>query len=483
MVIIFNYKINERIGKGSFSSVHAAHNVYDETQHFAIKIIKITKASEQIKEKTKLEVDILYRIKHNNIIKLHDSFYHDGLLYLVFERCRTDLHTEICEKKDISIDIKLEWINQLMSALIYLHNNKIIHRDLKPHNILLDRNNELKLIDFGFSRYFESEELMNTVCGSPLYMSPELFINNTYDYKSDYWSMGVIIYLIIVGNMPYNAKNMIELESKLRNITDIKIPLNIRNDYDVNLISMVESMLIISTKYRISYNKLLKHPFIVHNKISDIPFKTKHKIISIPINNIHTSDDLTPSSNDDILSPLSNDDFDLDIEDIFNNNFVQFDNNKISSNYILDNKNKTDDEHTSDEDNIKEFITNSTEIDINTKSKPISIPVNKSENNIKPYVNTVYSKTIPTTINKISDYNDIELDLSNEYLSNNIFVYKNYFSAPVKDDLIDNIKMQYEPKQKSYLDLRPIKIINNVVSSVQSSLSDLITQQKNQNYL
>lgn len=260
--MIKNYSINNNdlIGRGSFSEVYRGTKNNTE---YAIKIVN------SITSKIKLEVDILKKISHINIIKLYDHFYYDNKLYLVFDRCKHSLEKEINNNYLlINNKRKTAWIRQLLSGILYLHNNKIMHRDIKLQNILLTYDDKIKIIDFGFARYFDMNNLMNTICGSPLYMSPEIFSNNSYDYKSDYWSIGVVCYNILVGKMPYNAKNLIDLTSKIKNIIDIKIPKNIVNLYDSNLIDLVESLLIISKKYRITLDELNVHPFIINKPLS-----------------------------------------------------------------------------------------------------------------------------------------------------------------------------------------------------------------------
>ncbi len=260
--MIKNYSINNNdlIGRGSFSEVYRGTKNNTE---YAIKIVN------SITSKIKLEVDILKKISHINIIKLYDHFYYDNKLYLVFDRCKHSLEKEINNNYLlINNKRKTAWIRQLLSGILYLHNNKIMHRDIKLQNILLTYDDKIKIIDFGFARYFDINNLMNTICGSPLYMSPEIFSNNSYDYKSDYWSIGVVCYNILVGKMPYNAKNLIDLTSKIKNIIDIKIPKNIVNLYDSNLIDLVESLLIISKKYRITLDELNVHPFIINKPLS-----------------------------------------------------------------------------------------------------------------------------------------------------------------------------------------------------------------------
>jgi len=265
MVVIFNYSINKIIGKGKFSSVYSAFNIDNPNISYAIKIIKMNKINDQLKSKLKSEIDILKKIEHPNIIKMNDSFYYDGILYIVFDKYKNDLEFELNNNKSIIISNKVNWINQLLLGIIYLHSNNIIHRDLKAQNILLTDDLNVKIADFGFAKYINIKEhnlVEDMVYGSPLYMSPELFNEQINDYKSDYWSLGIIFYSIIVGNMPYNARNIMDLIYKIKNITDIKIPLNIKQYYNNDLIKIIELMLIISPKYRINYDKLIELNYI-----------------------------------------------------------------------------------------------------------------------------------------------------------------------------------------------------------------------------
>ena len=337
MVIIFNYSINKLIGKGSYSYVYSGNEISNKDYEYAIKVIKLTKINEQLKTKIKLEVDILNKLKHENIIKLYNSFYHDSILYLVLEKCKADLDQYIKENFNIiSNTQKIEWIKQLIHGLIFLHSNKIIHKDLKPKNILITEDNILKISDFGFARYIESEDNISTICGTPLYMSPELFKNDTiYDYKSDYWSMGIIIYFIITGTIPFNAKNITELMLKLKNITDIKIPSNIANNYDFELINLTESMLIASVKHRISYNEIIKHNFIKKNNLN---INFIHSISSHSISLLSPSPSTSissPSHSISLLSPSTSISANLDKKSYTKHDNINFKNRAFQDNLLL----------------------------------------------------------------------------------------------------------------------------------------------------
>jgi serine/threonine protein kinase len=387
MVIVNNYNINNKIGKGAYSSVYSGTNINDKNDvpiEYAIKIIKLNKLNDNIKNRIKIEVDILRKLNHINIIKLYDSFYNDGILYIVLEKCKTDLNIELKSNYSvIDINTKLSWIKQLIKGLLYIHENKIMHRDIKPHNILINEQNELKIIDFGFAKHFEMGNLMDTICGSPLYMSPELFINKLYDYRTDYWSMGVIFYQIIVGTLPYNARNLVDLMGKLKNITDIKIPQHIANLYDNDIINLIESMLIISTKYRISFDTFNSHPFIKKN--------------------------INPNSN---LNPNNL------LDDIFYD----------TSDYEIINMILCDSEFETKVDDDLELSNINIDTANSKSSKPIQIPkpISESKNNKSKIISDSNILT-----------NNIERNNLNESVVceiNDIIICKNYFSAPVIDN-------------------------------------------------
>jgi serine/threonine protein kinase len=457
MVIIFNYKINERIGKGSFSSVYAANSVDDKSKQYAVKVIKMNKISDQLKAKIKLEVDILSNTSHPNIITLYDSFYHENILYLVLERCQTNLYTEIQKNTKISVSTKIDWIKQLLSGIIYLHKNKIIHRDLKPQNILLNTDNKLKIIDFGFARYFGSEDLMNTICGSPLYMSPELFITHSYDYKSDYWSLGIIIYLIIVGSMPYNAKNIMELVAKLKNITDIKIPSYIRNLYDDDLIHLVESMLITSTKYRINYDELLHNQFVTKNKLNNLFVKTNTD------HSYNTIADLLVNTNDDLISPSN--EYNID-NDCFDNDDNPNDNNPNDDNPNDDNPN---DPNPNDNNPNNSNPNNSNPNDDNPNN---SNPNNPNPNNPSPNDNNPNDDNSKNTNFKKLKKKKCSL---NEGLENNkygsISEPSSYPTFDLYFEQVSNSKNKSKSKQKTTLKSKPILSSSYKESSIDNKIN------------
>jgi serine/threonine protein kinase len=365
MVIIFNYNIEKLIGKGSYSYVYSGFDVSNKNEEYAFKLIKTNKLNDQIMAKAKIEVEILYKLNHPNIVKIHNNFYHDSIMYIVLEKCSTDLDQLIHSHNSsifITKELKLQWCKELLDGILYLHSNKIIHRDLKPKNILIGKNNSIRISDFGFAKLIDSDDIYNNnnmrcseisdncitqqdVAGTPLYMSPELLTSETHknNYKTDYWSLGIILYFILTGCVPFGAKNITELMLKIKNIVDIKIPIHVADQYDTDIIHLIESMLIVSNKHRISYEQLLLHPFNNKNKKMELSINTKINIYESYDNLLFLNSPLNKSLNDQNDTTYLNDSNILYessySDDLINDNKSD---DKIDNNiYIIDDTPKT----------------------------------------------------------------------------------------------------------------------------------------------
>jgi serine/threonine protein kinase len=345
MVIIFNYSIEKLIGKGSYSYVYSGCDVLNKNEEYAFKLIKTNKLNDQIMSKAKLESEILYKLNHPNIVKIHNNFFHDSIMYIVLEKCTTDLEQLIRSNNSsiiITKELKLQWCEELLDGILYLHSQNIIHRDLKPKNILIGKDNSIRISDFGFAKLIDSDDLHNDmrsseVAGTPLYMSPELLTNDAHknNCKTDYWSLGIILYFILTNSVPFGAKNITDLMLKIKNIVDIKIPLHVANQYDTHIVNLIESMLIVSNKHRISYERLIQHPFNKKNKKKHFNVDTKINIyesydnlffLNSPLNNgSNDRTDLDNLNDPNILSESN--DFDNLIDD--NEIFVMDDTNDI----------------------------------------------------------------------------------------------------------------------------------------------------------
>lgn len=152
----------------------------------------------------------------------------DNFIYLVMEYCEGGDLSQYLRKKLILKESEAQsLLQQLTSALKVLWDNNLIHRDLKPQNLLLQHDTDgkviLKIADFGFARYVEPTDLAETLCGSPLYMAPEILRYEKYDSKADLWSVGAIAYEMVFGSPPYKADNHIHLLRLIESSDDSKL--------------------------------------------------------------------------------------------------------------------------------------------------------------------------------------------------------------------------------------------------------------------
>ena len=215
-----NLKIIKKIGKGVYSRVYLAKHLETHVD-YALKIIDCENSN--VKKLVDREIEILRMINHTNIIDIFDVIYNKKYnnIIIILEYCvHGDLSYKLKNKR-FSEKEGIRYIYQLISGLKYLNDNNIIHRDLKPQNILIDYYDNIKICDFGFSRKFNDSDVLQTLCGSPLYMAPEIIKHKSYNNKSDMWSFGIIVYQMLTGHLPYTANTVYELFKQINNLSII----------------------------------------------------------------------------------------------------------------------------------------------------------------------------------------------------------------------------------------------------------------------
>lgn len=220
-----NYIITkEYIGKGSFSKVY--YGYHKETkQEIALKRIVFNRLENNIKNKVISEIMILQQLHHDNIIKLYEYKFDGDYIFLVTEYCNNN-DLSIWMKQEHTIEEKIDIIKQITNGIHYLHEHRILHRDIKPQNILL-HNGLIKICDFGFSLMIKEQlQMCMTICGTPLFMSPELLFMKPYTIKSEIWSLGILFYMIVYNVHPFGILySLDDYRSKIKNkikYTDIK---------------------------------------------------------------------------------------------------------------------------------------------------------------------------------------------------------------------------------------------------------------------
>lgn len=213
---IGRYRLLKTIGKGNFAKVKLAKHV-PTGKEVAIKIIDKTQLNPSSLQKLFREVRIMKMLDHPNIVKLYQVIETEKTLYLVMEYASGGevfdylvAHGRMKEKEARAK------FRQIVSAVQYCHQKRIIHRDLKAENLLLDGEMNIKIADFGFSNEFVPGLKLDTFCGSPPYAAPELFQGKKYDGPEvDVWSLGVILYTLVSGSLPFDGANLKELRERV----------------------------------------------------------------------------------------------------------------------------------------------------------------------------------------------------------------------------------------------------------------------------
>ena len=200
------YKIEESIGEGTYGKVKLATHI-QTNEKVAIKFINKKKLThEGDNERILNEIKIMKSLNHPNILKSFEVLDDEINYYIVMERpIKGDLFNYICSKGRLSMDEASFIYYQIVNAIQYLHKNKIVHRDMKPENLMLTKDMIVKIGDFGLSKYFKSKEIrLETNCGSPCYSAPEVLRGNRYKpIPVDIWGIGIILYCMVCGELPF----------------------------------------------------------------------------------------------------------------------------------------------------------------------------------------------------------------------------------------------------------------------------------------
>ena len=271
-----HYKIISFLGQGSFGKVFKAREI-STGRVIAVKKIEINNSKSKY-DKTIKEINLLKNLEHPNIVKYYDYFQEENYIYLMMEYLDGGtLKQYIINNKNITEDEARIIIKQLLKALSYLHYTcDICHRDIKPENIMFKEKNDinnLKLLDFGLSLdSFESKKYLDN-CGTLVYMAPELIKNVKYTKQIDVWSVGIILYMLLMkGKNPFYNKE----DSREIIINKILYNNNIFINEENQSISkmgkhLINKLLKKNPLYRYTIRTALEHPWITLNKFDKIP--------------------------------------------------------------------------------------------------------------------------------------------------------------------------------------------------------------------
>lgn len=276
---IGNYEVfkNVELGRGSYSIVYKGKGPTGiqsgpcstplcSSGTVAIKKINKNKMTEKALHLLEEEIAIMKLIKdnpHENIVKCYQIIDDIDTIYFVLEYCDSgDLRTIL--KKPIKEKYAKFYFSQIVNGLKYLDDNDIMHRDIKPSNILLTGESQtIKICDFGFAKRRRTMTKVNTICGSPLYMAPEIFESKNYGFSTDIWSIGIILYEMLFGFHPFDkCKDIEELTQSLSSTVLTIPPKENTNPISDECIVFLRRLLEKNINERIEWAEIFVHPWI-----------------------------------------------------------------------------------------------------------------------------------------------------------------------------------------------------------------------------
>lgn len=278
---IGKYNLGHTVGKGSFSLVKEGID-RETNSKYAIKIIpKANMNTQKDIEHFEQEVNVVFKMDHPGIIKIHNFLADESFFYLVMELFSGRTLVE-CTPKAGTIDEEFAKpiFKQILEVIKYIHDKGIAHRDLKLENVLLDNRGHIKLIDFGFSKFADQGQVFKTPCGSPAYAAPEVMGGSAYDGKAaDMWSCGVLLFSLVTGELPWKGGNQIHVYSQIQK-GQIEMPQGL-SQFCSDLIS---KLIVPDSAMRLTAAEALNHPWVADVNVSwdnDVGIKPVISVSSI----------------------------------------------------------------------------------------------------------------------------------------------------------------------------------------------------------
>ncbi|XP_076459027.1 maternal embryonic leucine zipper kinase-like [Babylonia areolata] len=268
------YHLRETIGSGGFAKVKLAYHALTG-EKVAIKIMDKKSLGEDL-PRVKTEIAAMQELCHQHICKLYQVIETEEKFYMILEYCpEGELFDYIVSKDRLEEDEARIFFRQIVSAVAYIHNNGYAHRDLKPENLLLDEDQNLKLIDFGLCAKPKGgmDCRLSTCCGSPAYAAPELISGLEYlGSEADIWSMGVLLYALLCGYLPFDDEKLSHLYKKIKS-GKYEVPEWLGKD----TIRLLAQMLQTDPSRRITINRLLDHSWLREGVNVPVEWASKYK--------------------------------------------------------------------------------------------------------------------------------------------------------------------------------------------------------------
>ena len=263
---IGDYTIGEEIGSGAFGKVVLGKHILTG-EKVAIKILDkmILNQTPEDYELVKQEISILKLVKHKYIVQLYEIMQTAQHIFIIMEYCEgKEIMDYILTKNRLNEMESLKYFHQLINTLFYLHSQNIAHRDVKIDNMLLDKNKDLKLVDFGLSTKYTDDNLLDQPCGTVVYAAPEVLEGKEYHgMLADVWSSGIVLYGMLVGFLPFSDKN-----DELNKQHVINGEINIPDFFPDSVKDLLNHMLDVDPMKRYTLQEIREHPWF--NKVECI---------------------------------------------------------------------------------------------------------------------------------------------------------------------------------------------------------------------
>jgi calcium/calmodulin-dependent protein kinase I len=279
-----NYILGEEIGRGSFSVVRKGRHK-STGKAYAIKCIQKKFIKMHLLER---EIKIMKKLKHPHILPLIEVSENKDYIFLVLELVTGgELFDKIVERGNYSEKDASNIVRQILEAVQYLHSQGVVHRDLKPENLLCASNSTTDLYiyvaDFGLSRVFHDREQLNTYCGSPEYVAPEVLACVPYEKAVDLWSVGVITYILLTGFLPFYDKNHSVLFEKIQSVD-----YNWEDCPEVSPAAkhFIQHLLVKDPKKRYTADMAMNHPWVKGDGVSKLTLRPSFLDLMKDYNNI-----------------------------------------------------------------------------------------------------------------------------------------------------------------------------------------------------
>jgi len=266
-----DFVLVKEIGRGSFSTVYLGKHV-ENGVNVAVKVIKKGENNEELSE-----WELLKQISHPFISQFYEKIEDEENTYLVMEYLEEgNLLNYVNNNGCLDEAVAQKFFFQMISAIDYLHNEaKIVHRDIKCENVLIDKHGNIRLIDFGLSKSCYPTCLFKTACGSPAYLSPEVISGNHYTSSTDIWAIGVVLYAIMTGHLPFEDNNENKLLNKIQ-VNQVIYPSSI----PMIAVDLLSKMFKKNPNERIDIKSIIEHPWFQKEsylKVGEIAFANQTK--------------------------------------------------------------------------------------------------------------------------------------------------------------------------------------------------------------